>query len=371
MATDLHLPATPAPGERIAALDVVRGFALIGILLMNIEYFNRATADIGGGLQEGLTGANFWFSWNVQYFVVGKFWTIFSLLFGMGFGVMLMRAQAAQRSFLKPYLRRIGALALFGIMHYILVWPGDILFSYAVGAVALLVVLYGRALPIVLAMVLLAGLGGGTGWEWPFVLAACLAYFGLCAWYLRCPDRITLFGRSVPLFAIVTRLLMAAGSCAFAAGVLVPSLPHEARFAMPIIGGAIVLLAILMARYHDPDQARTWRMGVGLYVFAFSLMTMLSAAQYYYPNPHDALAAKAAAAAPASPAAKGPPAKELSAFEQTVEEHKKRAALRAEHKDEMDKELRVLTKGSYTQAVAMRARDFVKQLPEQVGFATV
>ena len=87
-----------ASNERIQSLDVVRGFALIGILMMNVEFFNRATASLGSGMQQGLTGANLWVSYFVQYFVTGKFWTIFSLLFGMGFAVMLTRAERAESS---------------------------------------------------------------------------------------------------------------------------------------------------------------------------------------------------------------------------------------------------------------------------------
>ena len=78
-------------GERIQALDVVRGFALLGIFLMNIEFFNRATSEIGHGMPSGLTGVDWFAGWFVAYFVQGKFWTIFSLLFGMGFAVMLTR----------------------------------------------------------------------------------------------------------------------------------------------------------------------------------------------------------------------------------------------------------------------------------------
>src|SRR3954462_12462121 len=94
--------APVAISERIQALDVVRGFALIGILMMNVEFFNRATSELGMGIQPGLTGINLWVSWFVAYFVIGKFWTIFSLLFGMGFAVMLTRAEAAGRNFVVP-----------------------------------------------------------------------------------------------------------------------------------------------------------------------------------------------------------------------------------------------------------------------------
>jgi uncharacterized membrane protein YeiB len=70
--------------QRIEALDVVRGFALLGIFLMNIEWFNRPITSLGEGMPRGLTGIDWFASWFVAYFVQGKFWTIFSLLFGMG-----------------------------------------------------------------------------------------------------------------------------------------------------------------------------------------------------------------------------------------------------------------------------------------------
>ena len=119
--------------QRIEALDVVRGFALLGIFLMNIEWFNRPISSLGEGMPTGLTGLDWWASWFVLYFVQGKFWTIFSLLFGMGFAVMLTRAERAGREFKIVYLRRVLALAVFGAAHFILLWAGDILFSYAVG----------------------------------------------------------------------------------------------------------------------------------------------------------------------------------------------------------------------------------------------
>ena len=67
-----------AANQRIEALDVVRGFALLGIFLMNIEFFNRTIASLGEGMPRGLTGLNWFASWFVAYFVQGKFWTIFS-----------------------------------------------------------------------------------------------------------------------------------------------------------------------------------------------------------------------------------------------------------------------------------------------------
>ena len=80
----------------------------------------------------------------VNYFVTGKFWILFSLLFGMGFALMLERATAVSRPFLPAYLRRIAALAGFGLLHHIFLWSGDILLSYAIGALVLLITLFAR-----------------------------------------------------------------------------------------------------------------------------------------------------------------------------------------------------------------------------------
>ena len=105
-------PMTPiASNERIEVLDVIRGFALISIFLMNIEFFNRSTYEIGEGIPHGLAGLNWLAAVGIQHFVTGKFWTMFSVLFGMGFAVMLTRAQASGSEFLKPYIRRVAALA--------------------------------------------------------------------------------------------------------------------------------------------------------------------------------------------------------------------------------------------------------------------
>src|SRR5262245_53444706 len=99
-ATPEPVPPAPPPApfkpvattERIEALDVVRGFALLGIFLMNIETFNRFFGDIfGRGIPPEAQGLDWAATFFVNYFVQGKFWTIFSTLFGMGFAVMLVR----------------------------------------------------------------------------------------------------------------------------------------------------------------------------------------------------------------------------------------------------------------------------------------
>jgi uncharacterized membrane protein YeiB len=126
-----------APTQRIDAMDVLRGFALIGILAMNIEWFNRPIALLGG-FDPDLRGVDYAASWFVKVFVEGKLYKLFALLFGMGFAVMLLRAEAAGRPFGLIMSRRLGALLLFGLLHLFLLWNGDILHDYALGGFALL-----------------------------------------------------------------------------------------------------------------------------------------------------------------------------------------------------------------------------------------
>lgn len=127
-----------AATERIAVLDVLRGFALLGILLMNIEGFV-------GPLDLAVTGVDpHWHGLDrvvdalTYVFVQGKFYTLFSLLFGMGFAVMAQRAQQAQRPFLGMYLRRSAGLLVIGLAHAVLLWSGDVLVTYALLALLLL-----------------------------------------------------------------------------------------------------------------------------------------------------------------------------------------------------------------------------------------
>lgn len=132
--------ATFAPIDaprRILALDAVRGFALLGIFLMNIEWFTRPLQELGHGIAPGTTGIDHVAAWLVYVFVQGKFWVLFSLLFGMGFAVMSARAGDAA-TFNRAYLRRCAVLLLFGVTHALLLWSGDILHTYAIAALILL-----------------------------------------------------------------------------------------------------------------------------------------------------------------------------------------------------------------------------------------
>lgn len=136
-ATVEHL-APIAAAERIEAMDVLRGFALLGILLMNIEGFVGPVMASGTGLDPALAGMDRTVDLLVYVLVQGKFYTLFSLLFGMGFAVMSQRAEQARRPFAGVYWRRGLVLLGIGAVHAVFIWAGDILVMYALCSFLLL-----------------------------------------------------------------------------------------------------------------------------------------------------------------------------------------------------------------------------------------
>ena len=139
-------PLAPVAGtERVAEIDFVRGFALLGILLMNIEWFNRPLQGLQMGLDATLAGIDLAAGWTIMAFVQGKFYTLFSMLFGMGFAILLERANERGRRFGGFFARRLLVLMAIGAVHGFLIWPGDILFVYA--TVGFLLLLFFRRTP--------------------------------------------------------------------------------------------------------------------------------------------------------------------------------------------------------------------------------
>lgn len=139
MQTEVQRVGPVSLSERILFIDVLRGMALFGILAANMRAF-FAPMDAYGAIQVLYPGhADVIAQWFVDAFIQVKFVTIFSFLFGMGFAIQMSRAEARGVRFLGFYPRRLLALALFGIIHGILIWNGDILLTYALaGAILLL-----------------------------------------------------------------------------------------------------------------------------------------------------------------------------------------------------------------------------------------
>ncbi|MFN7782848.1 MAG: DUF418 domain-containing protein [Lysobacterales bacterium] len=153
MHTPPSIVAPRPPEDRLHLMDALRGFALLGILLMNIEFFNRSVHDFMSGMDTS-PGAAGIAAWVVYVFVQGKFWVLFSLLFGMGFALMQDRLEGSGRPFGKLYFRRTLALMGFGLLHIVLLWPGDILFAYSLTAIMLMAFLQVRGVAV-----LITGLG--------------------------------------------------------------------------------------------------------------------------------------------------------------------------------------------------------------------
>jgi len=127
-------PLRSAPvgeSDRIHAIDVLRGFALLGILILNIQAFAMPGAAYMNPHAYGdLTGANYTVWWFTHVFGDQKFMTIFSMLFGAGIVLMTSRAEARTGRSAGVHYRRMGWLILFGLLHAHLLWYGDILYSY-------------------------------------------------------------------------------------------------------------------------------------------------------------------------------------------------------------------------------------------------
>jgi uncharacterized protein len=130
---DIGSPRQPVGGtERLEILDIIRGFALLGVLLMNIEYFQRPLQAVLLGMDATPAGLDGTVTWFVFTFVQGKFYTLFSLLFGLGFVVFLDRALQRGAGAQRLFTRRLALLGLIGLVHATAIWSGDILLLYAV-----------------------------------------------------------------------------------------------------------------------------------------------------------------------------------------------------------------------------------------------
>lgn len=125
------------PKQRIQILDILRGFALLGILFNNMEYFSgydfMPFADLKQITNFQLDEKLYSF---LDIIITAKFFTLFSILFAVGFYVQYNKGKEDSVNFLKTYRRRIFFLSIIGVVHS-LIWSGDILFLYAIVAMIL------------------------------------------------------------------------------------------------------------------------------------------------------------------------------------------------------------------------------------------
>lgn len=125
-------PTPTAATERLAALDVLRGVAIFGILVVNMSSFSTP-------VQISMLSAPYWTApvdraaeWLIQALFQSKFYTLFSFLFGLGMAIQMERIEGRGGAFAPVYVRRLLALLAIGLIHALLFWHGDVLAIYAV-----------------------------------------------------------------------------------------------------------------------------------------------------------------------------------------------------------------------------------------------
>ena len=170
------VPSTAAPvseTDRIVALDALRGFAILGILIMNIQSFSMIDAayfnpSAYGSLQ-GIHGIVAALS---AIFADQKFMTLFSIMFGAGVLLMTQRTEAKGLKSRRVHYRRMLVLLLFGLIHAYLLWHGDVLVVYAM--CGMIIYPLRKRSPRTLIILSLVGLATASlllffsGWSMPF-----------------------------------------------------------------------------------------------------------------------------------------------------------------------------------------------------------
>lgn len=132
-----HAAATGAgapvrSSERHVILDALRGFAILGICLANYPEFSLYTfqpADTAAAMPSA--GVDRLLRHALYVLVDGKFYTLFSLLFGIGFSIIIANAERRGADGFRIFYRRMAVLTVIGLLHLMLIWSGDILMLYA------------------------------------------------------------------------------------------------------------------------------------------------------------------------------------------------------------------------------------------------
>ncbi|AXF57596.1 DUF418 domain-containing protein [Salicibibacter kimchii] len=156
------MKATQIPGnERIHTLDIIRGIAVFGILIANMYAFKSlAFTDVrpyieGGTVPQGAL-SQFADVFNT-IFVEGKFYPMFSLLFGLGFYIFYTRLLEKDIHADRMFVRRLVFLLIIGLLHLVFLWSGDILHTYALAGFLLLLFVHRQPKTIMVWLVSLLG----------------------------------------------------------------------------------------------------------------------------------------------------------------------------------------------------------------------
>jgi len=158
--------------ERVSALDLIRGVAVLGILAVNVLHFSNAPSavftphatSIGTAADVGVFAA-------ILVLFEGKMRALFSMLFGASLLLLTDRAAQTAGDGPAPVVRRLLWLAVIGYLHFLLLWDGDILFLYAIAGLAALPLRHAAAWPLCASGLMLFSLWQAHGlasW-WPGV----------------------------------------------------------------------------------------------------------------------------------------------------------------------------------------------------------
>ena len=157
--------------QRIEFVDILRGFAVLGILVANMAGYSGLSTNVQAW-SDTLDRAILILT---RFWVEAKFYSLFSFLFGWGMAVQLARAQARSGRFVPLFVRRMLILLAFGLIHGLFIWSGDILSLYAVYGLLLLAfrnrsergLLLGTGLALLLSIVVtLPGEAMGAFRDW-------------------------------------------------------------------------------------------------------------------------------------------------------------------------------------------------------------
>lgn len=117
--------------KRLPWIDAARGLAIFGIFMVNMPSFNAPYFLFGG--EEAWTGdLNRSVQAGIDLFFQASFYTLFSFLFGFGLYMMKESLEEKRLLYSKVLIRRLSVLIVFGLIHGILIWYGDILLTYGV-----------------------------------------------------------------------------------------------------------------------------------------------------------------------------------------------------------------------------------------------
>ena len=210
---------------------------------------------------------------------------------------------------------------------------------------------------------------------------SALRLAGLLAIYLRSAKRVRIFGHGVPLFSFLLLLVGSLLTIAAAVFWLLPNGPVEPRLPLSIFGPLLLIAGSLSWTYYEPADKRSVRLAVSLYLFFGIAITTGGLIQRFAPDPDAGVAGAgqtattvapvdATAAAKAAPDA-GTKGKEKTRQERAAERKAEREKQLAERKEDNEKERRIMTSGTYWEAVKLRGGRFPEKAADDFGFAII